>query len=110
MILHRIVRTEHPTLHDFTSGAALGRPLALETEEALRLHSGISVFATIRQAANHAHQWPNLGGFIAILDIPQDGPINAERTTHRRGHHTLWGSPPELMDRMVAVIPVADVP
>ena len=109
MIFYRILRTERPTLAGFMSGAALGRPLATETEEAMRLHSGISVFATARQAANHARQWPSLGSFIAVLDISEGLPIYAERTTHRRGHHTLWGSPAELMGRIVAVIPVADV-
>lgn len=109
MIFYRVVKTDPPRLADFTSGAALGRPLAIETSETTRLHSGISVFATARQAANQAEQWPILGGFIATLDFPEENPIQAERTTSRRGHHTLWGSSSDLMDCVVAVTPLADV-
>jgi hypothetical protein len=69
MNFYRIVKTDRPTLEDLTSGAALGRPLAAETPEALRLHTGISVFATARQAADHARQWPRLGSFIATIEV-----------------------------------------
>lgn len=105
MIFYRIVKNDPPSLTDFTSSAALGRPVARENPEVVRLHSGISVFATLRQATNHSRQWPVLGEFIATLDIPLGSRILAERTTHRRGHHTLWGSPNDLLAHVIAVAP-----
>jgi hypothetical protein len=108
-LYYRIVKSDPPTLLDFTSGAAQGRPLTVATEEALRLHWGISVFATELQAASHARQWPALGHFIAALDISLGAEIHAERTTRRRGHHTLWGSPSALAASVVAVVPVHDI-
>ena len=109
MLFYRIVHTNPPTPDDFTSGADLGRPLPAGDAEIARLHTGISVFATPRQASTNARQWPRLGSLLAVLDIPEGGPIRWERTTQRRGHHTLWGSPADLVGRVVAIVPVADV-
>jgi len=109
MILHRIVRSNPPSLVDFTSGAALGHPLAHASPETFSLHAGLSAFRTIHQARAMARRNPRLGPFIAVLDIPDDGAIRVERTTHRPGHYTVWGAPDTILECVIAVSPVSDV-
>lgn len=106
---HRIVRTNRPTTLDFTSNAALGRPLRDPSPEARRLWDGISVSATEAQARRRARQYPMLGRFIARLEIPDGAPVRVERTTRVPGHYTLWGDPAVLLWYVVAVQPVARV-
>ncbi|MDQ3700171.1 MAG: hypothetical protein M3442_04530 [Chloroflexota bacterium] len=58
--VYRIIRADPPTLVDFTSAAVLGRPAPRNSERA-RLHDGLSVFNTERQARNKANDLPALG-------------------------------------------------
>jgi hypothetical protein len=51
--LYRIVKTDPPTLDDFTSRAARGAPPPLDPELA-RVHDGISTFNTAQQARRKA--------------------------------------------------------
>ena len=102
---YRIVLTNPPTLVDFLSDEAQGRPPRGETHR--YLWDGISVYATAQQARNKAQDYPFLGQFIARLDIPDQASVRSERTLRRsRGHHTLWGDPAYLLRCVVAVIPV----
>ncbi len=76
--------------------------------DALRLASGVSVYATQGQALNRARSMPWLGTFVAELDVPEGGGIIWQRTDRRtRGHHTLWGTPEELLATVIAVVPIA---
>jgi hypothetical protein len=104
---YRIVRSNPPTMLDFTSLFAQGVSVRTADAESLRLHSGISVSATEQQARNRAHDMPWLGRFIARLEIPAGSAIRYERTLRTRGHHTLWGEPAELLRCVVAVIPAS---
>jgi hypothetical protein len=105
--VYRIVRTDPPTLADFTSNATKGLPVRDDAPEARRLWDGLSVYATEAQARNKARQFPYLGRYVARLDIPQGTPIRIERTIpHSRGHHTLWGEPALLLRAVVAVVTV----
>ncbi len=102
---YRIVQTNPPMLVDFLSDEAQGRPPRSETHR--HLWDGISVYATEQQARNKAQDYPFLGQFVARLDIPDQAPVQSERTLRRsRGHHTLWGDPAYLLRCVVAVIPV----
>ena len=105
---YRIVRTNPPTLRDFTSNAVLGRPAPDPSPAGLRLWAGLSVQATETQARNRARDLPRLGVYIARIQIPPDAPILWERTLGR-GHYTLWGAPAEIARRVVAVVPVEPV-
>ena len=104
---HRIVRSDPPTLDDFTSDAARGRPPRNADPSVIRLASGLSVFATVAQARAKARQYPFLGAHIAVIDLPESGTVRWERTLPRsRDHHTVWGTPAELLSSAVAVVPV----
>jgi hypothetical protein len=106
MLLYRIVLTDPPSIADFVSEASRGVERRVRPEYA-RLRSGVSVFDTEDRARQRATKWPWLGGHIAELDLPEDGgPIRYERTTHSRGHYTIWGQPAALAGRVVRVVPV----
>jgi len=103
---YRVVRSDPPTLADFASNAARGRPLPDAAAETRRLWAGVSVNATEAQARRRARQYPALGAWIARLELPDEALVRAERTTRIPGHHTLWGDPAVLLDAVVAVVPV----
>ena len=105
LTLYRIVRTSPPTLHDFTSKAALGQRNSEADEETRRLESGLSMYRTSAQARKKARAFPFLGGFIAAVSIPFGEDFVAERTTSSTGHHTVWGEPADLLACVVAVEP-----
>jgi hypothetical protein len=93
-------------LEDFASDAAKGFPPPADPVRA-RLHDGISVFNTERQARNKAHDFPFLGGFIATIALEDSAPMRVERTLRGSpGHHTLWGDPMDIRARVVSVVPV----
>lgn len=104
--LHRMAKSDPPEREDFLSreGQGLGPPD--DREEARRLNSGVSMFATEQQARNKAQRYPFLGRHIARLEIPDDAPILVERTTESRGDYTAWGDPDELRKYVVSVVPV----
>jgi hypothetical protein len=105
--LHRIVRSDPPTLLDFTSNAALGRVLRNPTPELLDRWSGLSAYDTEEQARHRARwaadrrRW--LGDFIAVLEVGSE--IRVEQT-FEPGHYTVWGEPEALLSYTVRVVPV----
>ena len=106
-VFYRVVRSNPPTLADFTANRALDRVLRDPNPERQRLWAGISVNATEAQARNREIDYPAMGRWIARLDIPDDVPIRAERTLpNSRGHHTLWGEPAHLLRCVSSVRPV----
>jgi hypothetical protein len=105
---YRIVKSGSPTLQDFTSAAARGMALNLPPD-IQRLHSGVSAYRTLRQAAAKARRYPALGSFVAVLNIPVGSAILFERTTQQRGHFTLWSEPEIFLSRVVAVVPVSEI-
>lgn len=103
-VVFRIVLTNPPSLHDFTSNAALRKTPQRPDPEVLRLWDGLSVFASEAQARRQARRLPFLGSYIAEMALP----INArcERTRPTPGHHTVWGNPAMLLACVVRVVPV----
>jgi len=79
---------------------------AYDTEAARRLWDGLSMTDTRERAAMLQRRFPQLGAFIAVLDIATNGEIRVERTLREPGHHTIWGDPDELLRCVVAVTPI----
>lgn len=105
--LYRIIRSDEPTVDDMRSYVELGIPLRVNTPEARRRASGISLFSTVQQARKVGAGPPWYGaGFIAELRLPDDAPVTIERTGRQPGHHTLWGSPDVILGYVVRVMPI----
>lgn len=103
---YRIVKSDPPTLTDFLSDRARGRPPAEEPAR-LRLHDGLSVYATLAQARRKAKAFPMLGRYLAVLRILDGTPLRYERTiASSGGHHTIWGEPEALLECVEAVVAV----
>lgn len=107
---YRIVRTDPPTLTDFTSAWILGKARPTDDPEALRLADGLSVFRTEAQAQRHARRMPMLGRYLAEVAIASSAPVRAERTLRTPGHHTLWGNPAFLLACVRRVVAVTAIP
>ncbi len=103
---YRLIRSNPPTLDDFTSQKAKGIPMARPDPEVALLWDGISVYATEMQARNQARAKPWLGAHIAELTVSDVDPIACRRTGTGRGHHTLWGDPAVLRARLRRVVDV----
>ena len=102
---YRNVRSDPPTVADFTSNEALGIPPRHPDPETLRLWDGLSAWATEAQARRNARRFPAIGRYIAAVRVEDHAPIRVERT-RGPGHHTLWGEPAELLARVASVAPV----
>jgi len=103
---YRIVKSDPPTLLDFTSNAARGRAPRTDEPEVLRLWSGLSAFSTLAQARRKSRISPVLGAFVARLVLPDVGQVRYERT-RGTGHYTLWGEPSVLLAAVVSVVRVS---
>lgn len=103
--LYRIVRANPPTIDDFLSDDARGRGSLSDSPEIRRLRGGRSLFGTEAQARRRARAFPMLGRYIALLEIPDDGLVQIERTLGP-GHHTVWGAPEVLLAAVAAVVRV----
>lgn len=107
--LYRIVRHNPPTRRDLLSYQALGIAPDANDPETLRRSAGISLYNTLQQARRSAAGPPWRGqGYIAELRIPDDAPVTIERTGTRRGHHTLWGNPDDILVYIHRVVPIRD--
>jgi hypothetical protein len=115
---YRIISTIEPTLADFLSDQARGKPTPTNPDKE-RYWQGFSVFATEAQARRKARGIPVLGTAIAELDIPsaalewpegdlfaRDPPFYVERSLKSSGHYTMWGDPSVLLKRVQSVVPV----
>ena len=98
---YRLVGANPPTLRDFESYEALGRPLLNEANR--DLWTGVSVQNTMAQARNRAKVVRGKT-HIAVLEIPDDSDVRYERTGDKRGHFTLWGEPADLLSYVRDVI------
>ena len=104
--LHRIVRSDPPSIRDVTSKLELGFVDATADMETRRLESGLSTYRTLAQARRKARAFRFLGSYIAVIDVARAEAIQIERTTNSAGHYTLWGEPRLILDLVVAVMPV----
>lgn len=105
-VFHRTVKADPPTVDDFMSNQAKGRPPRGAEVGNPELWGGISVMDTLDRARKRAQQFPQHGVFIAVLHIPPAGPVTAARTLTTPGHYTLHGAPADLLACVAEVIPV----
>lgn len=105
-VFYRIVKSNPPTLLDFTSPEAEGKPFTHPDPSRRRLWSGLSCHATEAQARRNARRYRTHGRFIAAVRVEENGPIRIERTLGP-GHYTLWGDPSHFMQRVISVTSVA---
>ena len=99
----RVVANDPPTRRDFMSHEVFGIPLRNPDDR--DLWQGISVQATEQQARRRA-RLPGFGGHIAEVVVVDGGPIAWRRTGRQPGHHTLWGTPDDLLASVVRTVPV----
>jgi hypothetical protein len=113
---YRVLRSRIPERRDFVSNAVKyaqdidrGRRRRVpDTGDGLHMWSGVSVFSSLGEARATARQYPNLGAFIGLVQIPpnQGRAIRVERTSDATEHYTIWARPDRLaacVDNVVAV-------
>lgn len=99
--LWRTVRTNPPTEADFLSFKARG--LARRSGP-IEQWEGVSTFDNPAIAADMARRH-HQGDYLARLDLDPAGPIRWEKT-RGAGHYTIWGTPAELLARVVEIVPL----
>jgi hypothetical protein len=72
------------------------------------LWDGVSAYQTEAQARKKARKIPVLGAFIAVVQVPENGPITYERTLKSSGHHTLRGDAQTMLDCVESYVPVGE--
>jgi hypothetical protein len=100
---YRIVRTDPPTEVDFASHRALGRRLRRDTPALRRSWEGVSVTSTEAAIRDLARRLPQLGRFIAVLSIPDHGPVRYEQSGESPAHYDLFGEPRDMLAAVVTV-------
>ena len=104
-IVLRIVKTDPPTLLDFTSNQARGvQPRGSELKQP-EIQSGLSVHDNARTVVERAMKMRKIGSYIAALHVPVDGTARIDKTLGE-GHYTLWGEPETLLASILSVVPV----
>lgn len=105
-VFFRVTRSDPPALADFTSNHALGRILPNPSAERIKVWQGISVFESEELARRKARSVPQIGQFIARLEIEDESGIES-MPTFSKGHYTLWGLPEEILECWIP--PVSEV-
>lgn len=94
---YRIIKSDQATHWDFLSAQErrqqFRRPLDPET---LRISFGISVYDSLEAARANARLRPYLGTHIVPIEVADDSLIQAEQTTKKMHHYTLFGPVGEL--------------
>lgn len=103
---YRFLRGPQATVRDFTSRHARGLPIRPEIGETDADWRGISVQDDIEGARRLARR-ARFGSLCAVMRVPNNAPIRAEKT-HGRGHWTLWGNPQAMLDTVVDVVNVLE--
>jgi len=108
--LYRCVDTNPPTALDFTADVALGKQLRPPlTVERQRLFEGPSAYNALGRAIWRARKLSPPAPYIAVLQIPAEGPIVAEKTLKDPAHYTVWGAPDQIANCVVSVLEVASL-
>ena len=95
-----------PTVEDFSSNEALGRPMRPpDTERRRRLWRGVSLFDDLAHAREQAMR-RGLGPYLAVVVVGPEDPIQVEQQGIDPHHFTAWGSAEALLERVESVVPV----
>jgi hypothetical protein len=103
-VVYRIVRSNPPTVEDFTSPMMLGRLPQRRERQFPGEWAGLSTFDSFESARTMARRFPVLGRWIATLRL--DSRRIVVRQTFGPGHYTMWGLPSTLLDAVVVLQPV----
>ena len=106
LTVFRIVESDPPTLRDFQSYKAQGKPrpsnLPWTTPDP---YEGVSAYATFERARRVARRRPSFGTFIARLEIRDGAPVTWVGPG-KQGHYDLCADPHVLMACVADVSPV----
>ncbi len=81
--VYRLLSRTTPTVADFVSNAAHGRPAPLAADLAA-LWDGLSMYATAAQGRATAAAYPRRGWCaVAAVDLPDDGRFRIRKTSGR---------------------------
>lgn len=109
--LFRFIRSATPTLDDFRSQGALGKPMRWDQENpeaTRRWNGGVSVYDDFARACDLAAR----AGFEWIASITVEDPVRHEVSQYGRDqhHYTIFGEPEQLMALVSEVRPVPEPP
>src|SRR5437899_2545496 len=107
-ICYRIVRSQRPTLGEFMSYRALGKPLPDDADaDLVDRWDAVSAYETEAQARTRALRvGGRFGRFIAAVEYDET-TVRWQHTPGRRdGHLDIWCSPAVLLAGLRTVIPV----
>jgi hypothetical protein len=94
------MKSEHPSVQDLLSQAALRKPPPRTDPGFLRAWEGLSVFADLAdvQRLGRQRRW-RIGEFIAVLSIPDDAPITyGEPEVEGSSHWLLYDTNGQMLD------------
>jgi hypothetical protein len=104
--LYRAVKTDDPTLRDFTSAFALGSPPPRRLQKrSAPVWMALSTYQAREQLEDRMKAIPQIGTHVARLEL-QSGQGFALAETVEAGHVSLWGDPLKLANSVVDVYPV----
>jgi len=105
--LYRLLRRTTPTVADFVSNAARGRP-APPVADLAALWDGLSMYATEAQARATAAAYPRRGWrAVATVALPDDGRFRVRKTLGP-GHSTVWGEATDLLACVIEYNPLGE--
>jgi len=94
-IFYRIVSSNSPTVDDFTSNAARGKPPRGMEKADPGLYRSISVYMQLSDAIDTQHRYPTLGSHIAEMEFADDDQDIAlyRVSSPPSSHRSLQGEP-----------------
>ena len=69
------------------------------------------MYGTIAIAVSKALRYPQLGAWLAEIDLTRSANLRVEQTGRRRlRHYTVWAEPDDLFGCVARVISIAESP
>ncbi len=106
-IVYRIVLENPPSDRDLKSYQELGISIERNDPDALRMASGLSVYATLAYARRAAKRFPWKGKcFIAEIALSDSDEAVVEQTGSNPRHYTLWCNEQIIRVAITRIVPV----
>ena len=99
---YRLARNKPATLADLLSHEALGKTPWKGVRP--KRWAAVSMFDTMENALKKRAEIPDLGDFVAILDLPDE--VQRERTGKSPGHYSVYETGEALMAYIVETVDV----